>query len=172
MPAYSDETKYEPALLVSYKRGEIASNIELHPVKLYEDGKIRNYSDHAWPREEPLADFRITCQLDPGGHEPYGFRAEYRDCYSVDLQRAEEMVKLLRKIDRELRKMSEAEGPPETFSAYVVRVARVLKVKRYGWTSDKRSMYDDNTYHWSNAEGLVYHVNGLINEHAPPLANS
>ncbi len=55
---------------------------------------------------------------------------QYRDVYSVNLGTAEDMVTTLRRIDKGLDKIREAEGWATDWTTYVGRVARILGVKR------------------------------------------
>lgn len=68
----------------------------------------------------------------------YGYGVEYRDVYSVDLDRAETMARTLRRIRTSLDKTNETDGYAESFAALVLRVGRALKVKGYvyDWPAD------------------------------------
>lgn len=135
------------------------------PVYVGEEGWLRNFTD-LWG-DEPLADLRISAQADYASEDAYGWRVEYAQPYSVDLGRAEVMVKLLRKIQRGLDRMERDLGYAESFGAYVARVGKLLGASRYGWESDngERSwQYSDNTYRWTDAVGMGLHVSRVVSE--------
>jgi hypothetical protein len=168
-----DEQTYETVLLVS---GEALSGmpevlkINLHPIKRYADGSIRNFSTSI--RREPLADFKITGQLDRNG-DIYGWRAEYHDVYSVGLTDAETMLKLLRKVDRGMEKLRAEWGYPQTFRDYVAQVGKIIGVKGYGYRVDDGRTgwsYDENTYQWTDVEGMGYRVGRLQADHQKTTA--
>ena len=56
----------------------------------------------------------------------YGFSAEYRDVYTVDVRKARRMIKTLEKIERSLNKLSEARGYVQNYGDYCGRVAEAL----------------------------------------------
>ena len=55
----------------------------IRPVKILADGELRNYVAGSFDRE-PLADLCLSAQCYRSG-DIYGYRAEYRDVYAVDL---------------------------------------------------------------------------------------
>lgn len=87
--------------------------------------------------------------------------------YSVELERAESMVKVLKSIERGLKKITEEDGYPESFGGSILRLAKVTKAKwiiveredatRSGWS------YDDNKscYRWLNPPEAVGDINWL-----------
>lgn len=134
---------------------------------LNEDGELRNYLDGSGVRrnEDAFADLCITAQLDRSSDDPYGWSVEYRDIYSVNAERAEVMVKTLRKVNRGLEKMQAELGYAETFAGYVARVAKVLGVKTFMWrTTDRRGigMYADNDYGRGGAEQLRWRISDAV----------
>ena len=56
----------------------------------------------------------------------YGWEVEYKDCYSVDLRRAEQMAKTLKTIETRTAKLEEKYGRPGSFGAYVARIANAI----------------------------------------------
>jgi len=143
-------TNIERALLLSTREdGQTFMHIEARPV-LVIGGDIRNPNgDSSFVRESgerELADLVISCQVEHY-REPYGYRASYGNVFSVDLERAEAMVKLLRKIDRELNKITAEWGYAESFGAYVTRVAKALGVNHFMWhIRGQGTMYAENEY--------------------------
>lgn len=57
----------------------------------------------------------------------YSFR--WRDIYALDLEEAEGIVKLGRKIKKAMDKIKETEGYSPNFATYVARICRILGVK-------------------------------------------
>jgi hypothetical protein len=80
--------------------------------------------------DDPLNDLEIHAQANPRD-ALYAWRVVFRQPYSVDLRRAEAMVKALRTIDHQLTKLSERFGWPESFSAWFARVADSLGISRF-----------------------------------------
>jgi hypothetical protein len=77
------------------------------------------------------------------------------------------MVRVLRKIDRALERMRGQLGHPESFTAYLARVARTLGVTRFCWATERRgSSYDDNEYRFGDANEMTYHVNRISRDFA------
>ncbi len=99
-----------------------SASVEVVTVK---DGAPYGISD------DPMADLRVAGY----GNAKYRESAlwatiEYSNVYSVNLGRAEHMLAVLKRIDKGLDKIREAEGWASDWSTYVGRVARILGVKR------------------------------------------
>lgn len=60
----------------------------------------------------------------------YGWDVEYQ-VYSVDLRRAETMVRLLRRVNKAMDRLNDQFGYAATFGAYTLRAAKALRVKRF-----------------------------------------
>lgn len=90
------------------------------------DGTVRA------PMYWPLGECRLTCQIgtwrsssmDELDLNPYAWRMEYRG--PVDLGSVAQVAKLLTGINRELERMDDTEGRPESFGAWCNRVARAV----------------------------------------------
>lgn len=156
-------------LLTTETSSELERTLRLRfePVRMLPDGELRNYVEgypdaHTW-----LADLRITAQQTAGlAEQPYAWRVQYMKPYSVDLERAEIMVKTLRKIARGLERLEAEFGYPESFAAYVTRVGSLLKVKQYGWRAERGETFADGTgYRWTDAAGIVSHVQMVVRDH-------
>lgn len=104
-----------------------------------------NYTDaDEWAA---LDDCQVSASVDLDGRDVYAFDVEYARPGWVDLRRAEQIVKVLRKVHRGLERLCAAEGPSGTFHAYAVRVARLLKVKLFLFEQHHAgSSYADNEY--------------------------
>lgn len=68
---------------------------------------------------------------DDMGPGTYGWATEYKEARYVKLDQAERMVKVLRKVERGLAKLTERYGYPEFFTAYLLRVADVLGITQF-----------------------------------------
>lgn len=162
------EHEYETVFLIDSTNKVYDQHLLLlsaYPVKILDapESGIRNFTNVGFDAE-PLADLHVVAQLDRTSNgQPYGWKVEYRDVYSVDLRRADTMLKTLRKVERGLTRIQTELGYPETFPAYLARVAKVLGIKRFGWRVGERNghSYSDNEYRWTDADGMAYHVNDL-----------
>jgi hypothetical protein len=163
---------HETCLLVSHETNRYGNDkptlrFTARPVRVTADGAIRNFTDTF--AGEPLADLTITAQLDhvAADQRPYGWRTEYRQPYDVDLRRAQTMVTVLRKIDRGLERMRGQLGHPESFTAYLARVARALGATRFCWATERRGWaYDDYEHRFADADEMTYHVNRICRDFA------
>lgn len=166
------DDNHETCLLVSHETNRHGNDkptlrFTVQPVRVTADGTIRNFTDTLGG--EPLADLAITPQLDhvAADPHPYGWRTEYRQPYAVDLRRAQTMVTVLRKIDRGLERMRGQLGHPESFTAYLARVARALGVTRFCWATERRGWaHDDNEHRFADADEMTHHVNRLCRDFA------
>lgn len=167
-----DDETYTTVLIVSHEvqpdhgSGQFM-HIKLRPAKLLADGKVRNFSDHSWPRE-PLADLVISGQADENqtthNGEPYGWHCWYEEPHRVELDRAEGMVKTLRKVERGVKKLESEFGYPDTFAAYAARVAKVLGVKTFMWSNDGSGNYDEQTWIKADAATLSHRISFILQD--------
>jgi hypothetical protein len=166
------DENHETCLLVSHETTQYGDDhptlrFTVRPVGVTADGAIRNFTDTFGG--EPLADLAITAQLDhvAADPHPYGWRTEYRQPYAVDIRRAQTMVKVLRKIDGGLERMRAQLGHPESFTAYLARIARTLGATRFCWAVEARGWsYDDNEHRFGDADEMTYHVNRICRDFA------
>ncbi len=83
---------------------------------------------------EPWDGLVIDCQIDPTcgkgdkHYHSYGWEVAYREQYSVNLEKAQVIVKALSKIGAALKRKHDREGAPVTFGQYMVRVLTVMGV--------------------------------------------
>lgn len=142
-------------------------SLRFAPLQMLPNGELRNYVDGYDDAHTSLADLRITAQQTSGlTAQPYAWRVEYREPYSVDLKRAEIILKTLRKIARGLERLEAEFGYPETFAAYVTRVGSLLKVTRYGWHAERGETFADGSrYRWTDAAGIVSHLQMVVRDH-------
>jgi hypothetical protein len=148
----------------------------VYPVYL-EDDKIRNCSwSYLGDRGADYADLRVQGWLDKAGgwtdfhygiaHEPL----EYREVFSLDLNRAMSMVKTLRRLTKKIDSLKTRYGDPQDFAGYLHYLALAFgntapggaifarKVSGRNWT------YDDNEYLWMDSTALRYYFQQKIRE--------
>jgi hypothetical protein len=167
-----DET-YEIAFLIGSETpdygGPPTLRLSAHPVKWMPDGAIRNFNGVGFD-SEPLADLQVNALCDRTANaDSYGWSVEYRNVFSVDLRRAAEMVKVLRKVESGLARIQTELGYPETFPAYLARVAKVLGIKQFGWKlSGRAAEYSGNEYRFTDPAGMTSYVTELCRKFLEP----
>lgn len=161
------DATYETALLIGSDEpdfgGPPSLRLHAHLVKITSEGEVRNFTSVGFDTE-PFADLQVNalCDRTTSLNETYGWTVEYREVFSVDLKRAAAMVKTLRKVESGLTRMQGELGYPESFPAYLARVAKVLGIKSFGWKIGGRdSLYSGNEYRWTDASGMGSYVNEL-----------
>ena len=140
----------ELAFLLSSKVKDGYLRLEARAIHL-EDGQVRNIRSSLVEEDSGFADFVIGASASRDmGERTYGWSAEYRDVYSVDRQTAQAMAKHLAKVERGMAKLTERYGYTDSFSAYMLRVVDVLKVKQFiAWRSEPQSWnYDSGDYYF------------------------
>jgi hypothetical protein len=100
------------------------------------DGELRNFLGDRFEDGAEFGDFAVSAWL-PHGHQAsgpsFGCTADYLSPYRVELYRAELMVKLLRKVNKGLERLSSERGwvPDGDFAQYALRVAEILGVREF-----------------------------------------
>jgi hypothetical protein len=128
---------------------------------VYEDGKrtIRNGvgdSEYASLVINSQGDNDRTYWNKDTGPRLYGEDIFYLERYSVRLRDAESMVKLLRRIDRAMRKFAESEGYVTDFADYFGRICRALKIKTVVFPRRiLGSSYSENEYDYKSVGDAV-----------------
>jgi len=138
--------------------GEIpAASIRVNVVTL--DGEsIRNpgimYGGNGY------ADFEFTARMD--SHlGVYGFDARFKDAYIVDRQRAQEMVKTFKAVERAINKL---EYRPVTFGQYVTGIARGLGFKKLVYeTEGGNGSYDSMRHSFHDLKYAADIIDGAAN---------
>ena len=129
-------------------------------VRIMETGQIRNPSDHPFTD----AQFYVQWNGEDDATRPehtYAWSLNYANVYSVDLDKAERMVKFLRKVEK-----AESKTPirPTTFGQYVTLMASALGITKLvkpssanaGWDYDSGN---DSVYPVSDAQ---YAIDSMI----------
>jgi hypothetical protein len=91
------------------------------------------FYDNNMGNKHQFKGLKIHCQMDKTNEQPYGWSMEINDIGSrgISLEKAEEIVKTLKPIQRKLNKISEQEGHELGFVEYVTRICRILKIKAF-----------------------------------------
>lgn len=116
-----------------------------------ENGEFLN-PGYSWPYEDQgYADLYVTQFANNG--KPTGSHVEYGDVHTVDLPRAERMVKTLRTVTRGLDKLRNTEGYIDSndLPALLFRVARILKINQF-YVRNTRDNKDRSGERWRKAE--------------------
>ncbi len=160
-------------LLVSFKPLQGRNDtIELaaEPVMVSTDADGREQVRNLLPDGfdgHPLADLQIRSLADhgPSAGLTYPNRAEHRECYAVDLKRAEEIHKTLKRLDRALTRVESELGPPESFTAYLARCAVALRIGTFGFrVGESSGWHDRNAYQWTDAAGMVFRIHDHLSQ--------
>jgi hypothetical protein len=147
------------------------------------------FEQHAWQPygcDDTYSDgpyysnLRISCQGDDKSRTRdreavYGFSCEYHDIYTVDLRKAERMVKTLRAINGKLEKMNESRGYVTSFGEYVGRLAEAVGAKGIGIKREQPSQYNQATHDWLTVGDGINRINSMIwrwTEDGKPQASS
>lgn len=133
------------------------TRIQAYAVRLTDPDKDYGYD----ATDLPLKDLMPQAWIDEKSGTIFGFGTEYRDVHSIDARRAEAMAKMLRKIERGLEKISEADGYIESgdFATHLLRVARVLGIKTFYVRNsrEQRAMHGE-AWRKVAASGVQYYV--------------
>lgn len=160
-------------LLVAFKPLQSRNDtIELtaEPVMVSTDADDREQVRNLLPDGfggHPLADLQIRslADHDPSAGLTYPNCVEYRECYAVDLKRAVEIQKTLKRLDRALTRVESELGPPESFTAYLARCAVALRICTFGFrVGDSSGWHDRNAYQWTDAAGMVFRIHDHLSQ--------
>jgi hypothetical protein len=112
-----------------------------------------------------LADLKIRslADHDPSAGLTYPNCVEYRECYAVDLKRAVEIQKTLKRLDRALTRVEGELGPPESYAAHLARCAVALRIGTFGFrVGESRGWHDRNAYQWTDPAGMVARIHDHV----------
>ena len=137
----------------------------------FEDGHVRNVSD--WD-DAALADLALTAYMstDETGRDgkPWGWACEYRQVYSVRLERAQAMARTLAKVQRAQDKLTAAGEWPESFPYWARAVAKVLGATSFGWHVGPLPRgawsHDEYNYRWGGPTDLAWQLKARYEEMA------
>jgi len=126
-----------------------------------EKGKIRNVGSDKWSDLRDLH-FRLWISWSGGIFSNTSYEMAYSRPYKVDLERAELMVKTLRKINNIVKRSAEP-GTAKTFGEFVTLVCAGLKIKNFvERLSPCRGWHADNDYRIADISGLAACVDGYV----------
>lgn len=110
-------------------------------------------------RDDPgveLVDLTVRAQMDSHSTAFYGWGATFKP-YSVNLAKAESMVKVLRSIDKRLAALSERYGYEQDLAAYMARLAEAVgATESMSFARRVKGEQDMNGtgYRWMNTDYL------------------
>lgn len=141
-------------------------------VSVDEHDHLHTPSDHSPPDEAALADFRITAYLDSSEEHAWGFSHGYQP-YLVDLDRAETIVRTLRKIAKGLDKATTEQGHVTNFADYLFRVAKILRIRSfYLRNSDRRREITGQKFSRVDATSVQHWVREQEKQHGKQPAHA
>lgn len=174
------------ALKLSVEEKECYWNIRVAAVRYSDTDGLRTIGDHDYVRVDgelldiPGAELRgleISCQNSDDnarkGETAYGWRTEYRQSYSIDKDYANQMASVLNRLTKKMQAVSDELGWPESFSGYVLRVAKCLGIKTFvvctrpgepfRFNGEYRAIDASQAHYWMTDQERTY-----IEKHAAP----
>lgn len=135
--------------------------IRAHIVRVMDDGEFRNPGYDYGYADDHFNDFAVSAYINKDDARIYGMFAEYREPFSVDLKRAEGMVKHLRKVTRGMDKLNENDGyvNENDYATYLLRVARIIGIKSF-YVRNDREARERSGERWRKvtASGMQYYA--------------
>lgn len=127
-----------------FEPGEASLRLTAEVLRVTDDG-IRGigWDRYGVPHGE-LADLTVTGYANTDWDHTYGFHVAYGRPYSVELDRAKAMVRVLGRVERHLKAMSQPSphsihyDNPESYTDYLLRVAKILGVGQYVVWGERR----------------------------------
>jgi hypothetical protein len=121
---------------------------------------MRHITDSTWPDDLAqfggyyLANLQLRAWYDKD-HKCYGAHIQYRDVYSVELERAEAMATTLRRIKTKVAKLEETYGAATTFEQRAIYTLRVLGVEQLVRRADEEfKERTGNAWRYTTVTGL------------------
>lgn len=137
---------------------------------LNEEGELRNPLGDRFEEGAEFADFAVHGYVPQPNHDPeyvWGFGYSYLQPYRVETYRAEQMVKLLRRVDRGMEKLNSLRGWCGTgdFHAYALRVAEVLGITEfYVKNSERGRQMSGQLFRHTDGSGVQSWISALVEE--------
>ena len=132
------------ALKFSVEEKDCYWHIHAAAVRYSDADGLRSIGDHDYVRVDgelldlPGAELRgleVSCQNSDDNarksETSYGWRTEYRHVFSIDREYANQMASVLNRLTKKMQAVSDELGSPESFSGYVLRVAKCLGIKTF-----------------------------------------
>lgn len=160
-------------LPVWHTRIEPLSRYSPEPVFRASPALLDRASDHLTAIDnlaghEHLRDFTVTASIEPSenGNQLWGYRHGYSEPYTVDLWRAETMVKTLRLVDRGIRAHEARFGclGANNGVGYLAVIASVLKMQHFviEGEDDDRTWMSGERYRLVDAAALKSIVSNRV----------
>lgn len=115
--------------------GSSEQMVSAYVVTIDDHFRIRNV-----PAEHPLHDLHVACYQRASGRDEerhdygtYGWCARYMEVYAVDLDDAERMAAVLRKLQGALKRLNDQLGYAQSYPEYLGRVAMAMGITRAVW---------------------------------------
>lgn len=102
-----------------------------------DQGELLNPLDTGTSVDIALANFEVTAYVDRDNSHAWGFHHGYAPP-RVELQRAEAMVRTLRKIAKGLEVATVEQGYVNDFATYILRIAATLRIRAFHVRNDDR----------------------------------
>lgn len=124
---------------------------------LNEAGEMRNTLGDRWEEGAEFADFGVHGYVPKPDNDPeyvWGFGYSYLQPYRVETHRAEQMVRLLRKVDKGMARLESERGwvGQEGFHAFALRVAEVLGIKQFYVKNNEKARQISGQF-WRKTDG-------------------
>ena len=165
------DTKLRLAMCLQVETEYGTSRIVARIVTVADDGSLRNPLSSSYDDDAPYADFAVTAYVDNEHTAPWGMSYEYRRPFTVNLRTAENMVKILRKIDRGMQRLNASQGyvTENNYAEYLFRVAGVLGIREYYVrNTDKARARSGEMFGKRDGAGVQYWVADRVSEAPAP----
>lgn len=134
------------------------------------DEGLRNPQFSSWSPDpgSHLADLTVRAQVSRGldHHGFYGYRAEFAP-YSVNLELATSIAKVLRMIDRKLEAAAARHGSPVDLAAYLARLSDAIgatESRCFGRRTQASHDLDGSGFRWMDTDSLRIFINDQIDQ--------
>lgn len=155
------------------------TSYEQHHIRAYvmlpqSDGELHSPDRYSGPAARRFAGFVISAYVgngfslspDNNPDEVWGWSYRYDNVSVDDHEQATEMARVLRTLENGLRKIEDDEGYTHDLAGYIMRIARILKIKdirvrnaqeQYGYTGERYRKSNGSHLQWwiSNARDLA-----------------
>lgn len=98
----------------------------------------------------------------------YGFKVDFHEVYSVDLRKAQKMVKTLSTLDKRMEKLDQKFGRVDSFSAYLLRVAAALGATRLVISKERGRSEWNSPYVVQDLRQGAYEVDDMVSKWVTP----
>lgn len=167
----STATKLDLRLILSKRETSLDSNAVAYSARVailgprYEGGEIELHYPGMFGIGSEFSELEISAYREErdGVVHWWGYGIEYKGVYSLDLRRAEVIVKTLRSIERKMDKLRDRFGYVSDFPSYLAYVADALGCQSgspFGVHTSEMT-YNGTFYKWTDAKGLTFMLDEL-----------